>query len=125
MSVSEIVGSVLTLFSDVTAAVEKYREAKTDRDSRSLARRLANEAALYNHFVRKLLLLAHSSSVLDAGIGQRIQAKLGIETANLLGKNLQSMQTLLRAFNADLANTSRGTVCYGHGTPKKPPPPLY
>jgi len=104
-------GENLRLFPEVTEAVSKYREVKSDRDSRSLARRITNEAALYDQFVRRLLLVsAHSAAHHDVELPKAIQNRLGPETASQLLTSLQSMGLLLRNLRADLANTSAGEV---------------
>ena len=107
----DIVSSVRGLFPDVTAAVEQYRQTKDDRDVRNLARRLANEEALYDQFIRKLSLLPSPVSTKSGDVLLRnVKSSFGIATANNLKNDLHQMEEFLRALKSDLANTSRGTV---------------
>jgi hypothetical protein len=106
-----MLGDVLELVPGVIAAVDKYKEAKSDRESRGVARGLKGEAALYTQFIAKVLLLAGTSSIRDADLHQKVTAKLNVERTALLITNLKEMKRLLGALEADFGNLSRSTVC--------------
>lgn len=110
----DIVSSVRGLFPEVIAEVEQYRRTKDDRDARNLARRLANEEALYDQFMRKLSLLPSVSSTNSRdALLRNVENKFGSKTADDLKSELHLMEDYLRGLKPDLANTSRGTVSSG------------
>ncbi|KAK3357864.1 hypothetical protein B0T25DRAFT_567120 [Lasiosphaeria hispida] len=104
-----ILRDVLDLFPHVTAAAGKYKAEKPGRESRSIARRLNSEAALYSQFTYKVSLLSDPPSIRNDGLHQRVVEWLGVRRTELLTAILSEMQQLLRALMADLANTRRGT----------------
>lgn len=106
-----VVSNIRRLFPDVTAAVEQYRQAKSDRESKSLARRLANEEVLYDQFMRKLSLISPLKTIEgDGDVLQSAESKLGCKGIDSLRVDLYYMEDFLRALKAELANASRGTV---------------
>lgn len=114
MADMDIVTSVRRLFPEVTAAVEQYQKAKPDREARNLARRLGNEEALYDQFIRQLSLLSPAPSTKNTDEPlHNVESRLGVETAGRLRTDLLQMADFLHDLKADLSNTSRGTVCTG------------
>ncbi|KAK3368626.1 hypothetical protein B0H63DRAFT_488832 [Podospora didyma] len=108
-----ILEDVLQIFPDVTAAVDKYKEARPGHTARSIARRLANEETLYSQFTQKLLLLSHAPSIRTDGLHEKILVVLGAGVANLILASLKEMQRQLRELRKDLDNNSRGTEVLG------------
>jgi len=121
MSEFRILDVVLRLFPDVTAAVEEYNQIRSDRESRSIARSLANEEALYTQFARKIWLLSQSSSQSGRNLDQRSLDRLGAGTTDFILNGLREMEELLRNLKADLHNFSVSTV--SPSFPAIPPSP--
>ncbi|KAK0711892.1 hypothetical protein B0H67DRAFT_302600 [Lasiosphaeris hirsuta] len=115
-----ILGDILDLFPDVTAAVDKYKAAKDDRESRNIARRLTSEATLYSQFASRISLLSNPPSIRNDGLQQHVAEWLGPRRTELLTASLNEMQRLLRALMADLANTRRGTELLDKLGPREP-----
>jgi hypothetical protein len=110
MATSGTIGNIRALFPEVAVAVQQYEQAKPDRESRSLARRLGNEEAIYDQFVRKLGQLMSSVPIHGNDPLGSIHERLGVENAASLRNHLEQMQQLLTSLKTDLANSSRGTV---------------
>lgn len=109
-----MLGDVQDLFPTVLVAVEKFRDAKPDAESRSVFRGLNTEATLYGRLIAKVLLLADVSSVRDPDLHQKVVAKLDAARTALLIAHLNEMHRLLTVLIRDFGNTSRGTVSCGH-----------
>lgn len=106
---SQTIVSIGQLFAEVTEDVETFNETRLDSMSRSLARRVFNETAMYNQLFCKLMLVSHSSSN-DAHLWQRIETRLGDKTAGLLATSFQSLIKTLEKLKIDIANINIGTV---------------
>jgi len=105
-----ILGDVVDLIPDVTSAVDRLKAAKSDRESRGNARRLASQVTLFGHFTRKLLLLSGASSAREENLRQTVEKRLGTARTNAIAMNLIEVQRILRHLKRDLANTRHGTV---------------
>lgn len=106
----QMLGDVQDLFPTVLTAVDKFRRTKPDAESRSVARGLNTEAALYRRLIAKILLLADVPSIRDPNLHQNVTAKVGVERTALLLTHLKEMHRLLTTLIWDFGNTSRGTV---------------
>lgn len=106
----QMLGDVQDLFPTVLTAVDKFRSTKPDAESRSVARGLNTEAALYRRLIAKILLLADVPSIRDPNLHQNVTAKVGVERTALLLTHLKEMHRLLTTLIWDFGNTSRGTV---------------
>lgn len=105
-----MLGDVQDLFPTVVLAVDTFRRTKPDAESRSVARGLNTEAALYRRLIARILLLADVPSVRDPNLHQSVTAKVGVERTALLITHLKEMHRLLTTLIWDFGNTSRGTV---------------
>ncbi|KAH8649069.1 hypothetical protein BX600DRAFT_109902 [Xylariales sp. PMI_506] len=109
MDNKHIISVVQRGFVDVAEAVDEYKLAKPDRESRGLARRLSNEEALFDQSMRKLSQAASFPSIYHDDPLKTIEETLGPTNAEWLKKDLRQLFQLLNALKIDLANTSRGT----------------
>jgi hypothetical protein len=110
MATGGTVSDIRALFPEVAAAVQQYEQAKSDRESRDLARRLGNEEAMYDQFVRRIEQLMSSASIQGNDPLRNIHQRLGIQNATSLRNRLEHMQRLLSSLKTDLTNSSRGSV---------------
>ncbi|KAK1750092.1 hypothetical protein QBC47DRAFT_394584 [Echria macrotheca] len=100
---------VLNLFPDVAAAVDGLKDAKFDRESRAIDRRLSGQLTIYSQFTYKLLRLTGAASPRDDGFRQKVEERLGMTTTDLIAAQLREMQRVLRELKRDLGNTRSGT----------------
>lgn len=105
----DLVRTSSSLFPEVLAAVEQLRQANSSRETRTFARRVANEKIIYEQFARRLALLSPLPSI-TLGLMFDVEAKIGPEAVSELQRDLELMSEHLRVLKADLLNASRGTV---------------
>ncbi|KAH7028079.1 uncharacterized protein B0I36DRAFT_146948 [Microdochium trichocladiopsis] len=104
----ELVRAASGLFPDVLLAVEQLRETNSNRETRTFARRVANEKIIYDQFARRLALLSPLPSV-SQGLMVDVEEKIGPDGVQELRRDLELMNDFLRGLKADLFNASRGT----------------
>ncbi|KAK1835682.1 hypothetical protein QBC39DRAFT_368185 [Podospora conica] len=106
----QMLGQVLDLWPAALDAVKRFKDTKPDAESRSVARGLNTEAALYKQLIAKILLLTDASSIQDPELQKKVTAKLDVEKTALLLTHLREMHRLLTTLIKDFGNTSRGTT---------------
>lgn len=117
-----ILANLGDLFSKAVQLAEKYREARSDQESRSIARHLSSEAAVYHQLTLKVALLTASPSPCSPsveGADEEILSRLGTHRTSLLVKCLETMTRLLVNLFSDMSNMRRGTVSQSQPTPAR------
>ncbi|OBR12200.1 Het and ankyrin domain protein [Colletotrichum higginsianum IMI 349063] len=111
MSDLDPVRAVLAVFPQVTEAAERYKIAEPDRESRGLARGIANERTLFDQTAQRILLFspssASSSSHDDNAWLPCLENELGRETAAQVLHDLQTLTEQLQILKTELVSAGR------------------
>ncbi|WYZ42117.1 hypothetical protein EsH8_V_001012 [Colletotrichum jinshuiense] len=108
MSDHNRISAVLSVFPQVTEAAEKYKIAEPDRESRGLARGIANEKTLFDQTAQRLLLISQPPSPYDDNAWlQQLEKELDAENAAGVLRDLETLTGQLQAVRVELVNAGR------------------
>lgn len=111
MSDHNRISAVLSVFPQVTEAAEKYKIAEPDRESRGLARGIANEKTLFDQTAQRLLLISQPPSPYDDNAWlQQLEKELDAENAAGVLRDLETLTGQLQAVRIELVNAGRAKV---------------
>ncbi|KAF4912267.1 hypothetical protein CGCF415_v003763 [Colletotrichum fructicola] len=108
MSGHDPISALLSIFPDVTEAAEKYKITEPDRESRGLARGIANEKIQFHETAQRLNFLSiKAGSSGNCNWVQRAEERFGSEKAGQILHDLQSLTSQLLTLETDLINAGR------------------